>query len=212
MKGLLIFDLDGTIADTSAGIYSAYRHVAEELGIPEPSDALLASVIGGSLSSNLQMVYSLEKDQVKEAMKIYRDYYSEKGCLQSHLYEGFEQTARELKKRDYTLSIATMKAEKFAKRLIHLWGLDDTFSYISGADDDDTVTKANMIRKCMVNSKANCNNTYMIGDSPQDLKSAKECCVHFIAVSYGFQYNEAKCIESGLHYVNDIKSLLSLFR
>ena len=207
MKKLLIFDMDGTIADTSSGIYASYRHVAKELGIPEPTTDKLSYVIGGSLPNNLQMVYGLNSDQVEEAVKIYRDYYSSKGIMMSFLYDDFEYTARELKKRGYALSVATMKAEVFANELIHQWHLDDVFSNIYGVNANDSIEKSEMIRKCMINTGLSAGETYMIGDSPQDRQAAIDAGVNFIAVTYGFHYTETECIELRLKYVNSVCGL-----
>lgn len=208
MKKLLIFDMDGTIADTSSGIYSSYCHVAKELGLPKPSHSDLSSVIGGPLPQNLQTVFGLKKDQVEEAITIYREYYSSIGFKQSFLYEDLESTVRELKRRGYVLSIATMKAMSFANRLIQMWGLEDVFSCVCGVDLNDSVTKVEMIKQCIEDAKISNKDTFMIGDSPYDYVASRSCGINFIAATYGFHYDESTCIRSNLQYINDVKSLL----
>ncbi len=210
-KGLIIFDMDGTIADTSSGIYASYRHVAKYLGRPEPSNSVLSGVIGGALPSNLQSTFSLNDDQIDEAVGEYRNYYASSGYLESTPYEGFVTTAKELQKRGYTLSVATMKAEIFAKKLIKMWGLESTFALVYGVDAKDTISKPEMIQKCISKTKIDIDNTCLVGDSPQDYQSALKTNIRFIAATYGFHYTEEECINSGIQYITHITSLLNIF-
>ncbi|MBO4797305.1 MAG: HAD hydrolase-like protein [Candidatus Methanomethylophilaceae archaeon] len=207
MIRLLIFDMDGTIADTSAGIYASYRHVGTEMNLPLPADSELSGVIGGSLPANLQRVYSLADDDVGEAVKIYRDYYAEEGYLKSELYDGFEETVVKLISEGYSIAIATLKAQRFAVKLTKHWGISDLFCCIRGVDEKDSVTKEEMIAYCISNYAENKDQCLMIGDAPQDYDAASANGIGFLAVTYGFCYTADDCISSGINYISDIMDL-----
>ena len=211
MSRLLIFDMDGTIADTSPGIYASYRHVARELNVECPSDAELNGIIGGSLPSNIKRIFNLGDDLVSDAVRIYRDYYSVRGYLGSVMYDGILQVMQELKKRGYTLAVATMKAQTFAERLLEMWNISDYFSLVFGVDYRDTMTKDEMIKNCMLKTKTRSEDTYMIGDSRQDRQAAELSGVNFLAVTYGFYYSEELCREMNLDYITSPTKLLDKF-
>lgn len=202
MTKLVIFDMDGTIADTSAGIYASYNHVARELNRPLPSNKDLSSVIGGPLPNNLKKIYNLTDDQVEKAVNIYREYYAKEGFKESVLYEGLAETISKLYKKGSVLAVATMKAETFAIKMLEMWDIADKFSFIYGVDQKDSITKPEMIRKCLLNSNIEKKDTFMIGDSPQDYDAAKKSGVNFLAVTYGFHYTEEFCISNNLKFVN----------
>ena len=68
-KHLVIFDLDGTLADTSKGIYECYRFALKSLGRQEPTYESLDGVIGGSLLKNFETKFDLTLDEAKEAVR-----------------------------------------------------------------------------------------------------------------------------------------------
>jgi phosphoglycolate phosphatase len=212
MKGLIIFDMDGTIVNTSEGIYASYKHIAHYLGVDPPSEEVLSKVLGGSLPSNLKKVYNLKDDKIQEVVDEYREYYAIEGIKGTQLYEGFDTTAKELSKRGYILAVATMKAETFAKRILINNNLNEVFKYIHGVNPQDTISKTDMIKLCMSESNITSQNTFMIGDSNQDYDCANKCGVNFLAVTYGFHYTEEICKSCNLRYILSPQQLLTIFK
>jgi len=79
----IFFDLDGTLV--SIGIHNAFTHTFKELGVPSPDAKTIRGFMGPPLESSFATC--LPKDQISEAVQIYRSYYKEKGihaCLRSY--------------------------------------------------------------------------------------------------------------------------------
>ena len=197
---LVIFDMDGTISNSKDGIFFSYRHVADVLGKPQPTLEQLNMSLGGSLQSNIQRLYDLDDSEVQNAVFIYRDEYSAKGESLVVPFDGIKECINDLVSKNIIVSIATLKVAEFAVKLMVDWEMEKLFKSIQGADYEGRLTKADLIRACMKDADAEPSETVMIGDSMDDLNSARECGVHFIGAAYGFSLPEEKCISEGVPF------------
>lgn len=197
---LIVFDMDGTISDSKEGIFFSYCHVADVLGKPQPTIEELNESLGGSLHKNIQKLYDLDDSQVLDAVYIYRDEYSMRGESLVKPFEGIVECIDKIREKGMIVSIATLKVQEFAVKLMVDWKIDDRFDSICGADYEGILTKADLIRSCMEHADASKEETVMIGDSMDDLRSARECGVRFIGAAYGFSLSPDRCITEGISY------------
>ena len=195
---LVVFDLDGTLADTSLGILNSHRYAHKMMGRQEPTDAELCGVIGGPLLQTYQTRFGFSDDDARRAVDFYRSYYAEKGIHEASLYPGMKDTLRELNRRGILLGVATLKAERFGKTMLEEMGVANLFHIIRGMDETDTRTKAKLIQMCITEAEIALGETIMVGDSVHDFKGAKEIGVDFLAVTYGFGFVKG---ETPLEYV-----------
>ena len=71
----VLFDLDGTLFDTSEGIKMCYRHGLAHFGVSVKDDSELDRVIGPSLYDSYSRFYGLEGEAITEAVRLYRELY-----------------------------------------------------------------------------------------------------------------------------------------
>ncbi|MGN0097933.1 MAG: HAD hydrolase-like protein [Candidatus Methanomethylophilaceae archaeon] len=195
---LAVFDLDGTIADSKEGIFFSYRHTAEVLGKPEPSIESLNASLGGPLPENMKKLFDLDDDMVSEAVSIYRDEYSRKGETLVKPFPGIIATIERIRAMGVRVAVATLKMDRFAFGLLDDWGIAWMFHSIHGANEDDELSKSDLIGWCMSDAGVSPEETVMIGDSMDDLEAARECGIRFIGASYGFSLPKEKCMEEGV--------------
>ena len=110
MKNIVLFDLDGTLTDSSEGILNSVRYMLEKTGLAIPDEATLHNFIGPPLADTLGELYGLSAEEANEAVQIYREYYGDQGINQLTVYAGIEKVLVELA-ANYTLAIATSKPE-----------------------------------------------------------------------------------------------------
>ena len=79
--GCAMFDLDGTLFDSSEGIKMCYRKGLEHFGITVEDDKELDKVIGPSLYDSYHRFFGLKGENVLTAIKIYRELYGSEGIL-----------------------------------------------------------------------------------------------------------------------------------
>ena len=189
---LVVFDLDGTIADTSEGIINSHRQAHIVMGREVPSDDILYSLIGGPLLETYKKVFHFSDTDAAMAVNIYREWYSQNGIHQAALYPGIPDLLRRLKESKICVGMATLKAERFAVSMMSELGVGSLFDFIYGMNDKDTLSKADLIAKCMDTARVSQKETCMIGDSIHDFNGARVCQVPFIAVSYGFGFKKGE--------------------
>lgn len=184
MKNIVLFDLDGTLTDSSEGILNSVRYMLEKTGLAIPDEATLHSFIGPPLADTLGELYGLSAEEANEAVQIYREYYGDQGINQLTVYAGIEKVLVELA-ANYTLSIATSKPEFYAKQIIENLGLSNYFSGIFGADlAGERSNKTDVIVYALAQLEET--TAVMIGDRKFDIFGAKANQLKSIGVLYGF--------------------------
>ena len=188
MKKLVLFDFDGTLADTSEGIINSHKYAHKMMGREIPSDEVLYSVIGGPLLQTYMNRFGFNENEAIEAVKYYREFYAKQGINEAKLYPGIKDLLITLKQNGIFAGVATLKAEKFAKIMSENLGVAEYFSVIHGIDANDKSSKSDIIKRCLADTGINCTDALMVGDSIHDYNGAVEAGVDFTGVTYGFGF------------------------
>lgn len=192
MKKLFIFDLDGTLLDTSEGILYCYKNAAESIGLTEKTVQQKSIVIGGPLSDGFRTLYNIESDnQLNEAIKAYKELYKQVGTKKFKVYDGIENLLQTLKNQDFKLAVATLKLEEYAVRMLSSIGMDVYFDKIIGWDGGNKCSKAEILHKVLSELKINPSDAVLVGDSVYDEEGARTVGIDFIGVCYGFGYKKS---------------------
>ena len=185
---LVIFDFDGTIADTSEGILDSHRFALKVMGKQILCEDELRGVIGGNLLKTYIEKFGFIESDAREAVRIYRERYAEVGIHKAVLYPGFTDMIKKLKTRGYKVGVATLKAENFANIMLDEMKIASYFDAVCGMDEHDYLKKAELIKKCCSLCEVDERSAILIGDSNNDSKGAEEAGVKFIGVTYGFGF------------------------
>ena len=192
MKKYLLFDLDGTLTDPEEGITKAVQLALAHFGIQVEDRTSLRPFIGPPLWDQFQEYAGLSAEQSDEAVKVFRQYYLEKGVYENREYDGIRQMLGALKCAGYRLYVATSKPETTAGIVMKYFGFTDYFAYVAGADLEGTrVRKADVIRYLLEKEGiADPGEAVMIGDRKHDILGAKEVGMDSIGVLYGYGSRE----------------------
>lgn len=206
MKKYLLFDLDGTVIDSEEGVTKCAQYALENLGINEDLKNL-RRFIGPPLSESFKTYYGLNDNQIKFAIKKFRERYDSKGTHECSLYEGIRELLELLSRSDKIVCLATSKANHAAINILNSQEIIDLFDMIVGATDDGSISsKSDVIRKIMsMYPEAKADEFVMIGDTRFDIEGAKECEIDCIGVEYGFA--EKGELQDAQYIVKDVKAL-----
>ena len=191
----VIFDMDGTLADTCEGIFHAYQYTMEQMGKHFLGAAFVRKAIGAPLTEVFRKTCGMNESETTEAIKHYRNYYRSKGWNEIRIYPGIETVLKTLHKQGYLLGIATLKKEEFAFSILEKANLLSYFDAVCGANREDRLTKADLIRICMKKLGTDPANTVLIGDSEYDAAGAEEVGAASLAVTYGFGFQQQSALE-----------------
>jgi len=205
----VIFDMDGTLFDTSEGIFDSYAHVAKTFKktVPELKD--MYGLIGGPLKMNLKSTFGLNDDESENAVDTYRRHYSSVGIKKSKMYPNVKSTIQALYNDKVVLGVATLKRQDFAGQFIEKGGLMDFFKSVKGMDAEDRLSKEILIKNCMAECHARSETTLVVGDSTSDLNGAQYNDAHFLAVTWGFGFDAEFCIANNIPYVSRFEDIIA---
>lgn len=186
---IVLFDLDGTIIDSSEGITKSVAYAMDKHGIAHGDNETLKCFIGPPLKEQFMKICGVDETKGTELVNTYREYYAVKGIFECSVYDGVKELLENLTNNGCRILLATSKPEKFARIILEHFALDGYFDYIAGANLDNTRTdKAKVIeyalescRLCDSKSRA-----VMVGDSTHDINGAHKFGIDAVAVTYGF--------------------------
>lgn len=191
----LLFDLDGTITDSGEGITKAVQYALKHFGINVEDINELKKFVGPPLRDSYMKFYNFDEEKATEGIKVFREYYEEKGMFENSLYDGIVDVLKALKKSGKELIVATSKPEVHAKKILEHFNVDKYFTIIAGADFEETrVKKGDVIKYALDNFRntlndnevLNLSQVIMIGDREHDIIGAKENNIKAIGVLYGY--------------------------
>ena len=186
----VIFDLDGTLLDTREGILESVKHAAETLGYPPLEQDVLLTFVGPPIQQSFMTHYGCDAAAAQRAAEIFRAYYKDKALLKARPYKGIYTLCERLKQRGVRMAVATYKREDYALSLLHHFRFDDYCAVMHGADGENKLKKRDIVRLCMKELGAAPNDTVLVGDTAHDAVGAAEAGVGFLAVTYGFGFQD----------------------
>lgn len=191
MYKYLLFDLDGTLTDSSEGITKCVRAALEGIGIHEPDDKKLFLFIGPPLRESFKKYYNLNPEQVDTCMSLYRKRYNSVGKFENRTYPGIVELLRDLKAAGYICAMCTAKPEFFAVPIAEKYGLAPYLTAIFGAamdgsKDDKAMVVAASLKGLGLNTPEEKAQAVLIGDREQDVKAAHANNIKCIGIGWGF--------------------------
>lgn len=186
---LIIFDLDGTLLDTSQGIFNSVRYAEGKMGLKPTAEENLRKFVGPPPAEMYRKMYGLNDEQSLEAAGYHREYGRSKAIYEARLYDGVPETLARLSEQGCILAVATLKRQDIAEKILSLYGIDGYFAHIAGMNQAETNTKAGLIKSvCALENIVPGAEVLMVGDSQYDYEGAKEAGVDFTGVSYGYGF------------------------
>lgn len=209
---VLLFDLDGTLTDPKEGILNSVHYALRKKDIIENHPEELLSFIGPPLQSSFKNRYHLSEDEAFEMVRIFREYFAEKGIFENSLYPGIPELLKALKKQKKTISLATAKPTHFAKQVIEYFKISPFIDFIAGANTDGSRTDKKEIvayAKEITGNKPDAE-YLMIGDREYDIMGAHFNKIESCWVSYGYGVESIVIKEKPKYLCRSVEELSNL--
>jgi phosphoglycolate phosphatase len=213
----VIFDLDGTLADTSGDLIAAANACFRQMGqgdVLVPGKDAGVALRGGKmmLTHGLRRLNRYDADTVERFYPVLLEAYSAAIDVHTVLYPGAMQAVEELKTRGYGVGICTNKPEALAELLLTRLGIRDAFSSMIGADTLP-VRKPDPepLREAARRAGGVPEHCVLIGDSDTDRNTAKAAGVPSVLVTFGPSGADMAALkpEALLHQFSDLPGIVS---
>ena len=224
-KKYILFDLDGTLTDSSEGITKSVQYALDKLGITENDEAVLKRYIGPPLDESFAKFHGLSREDALKAVNYYRERYKDTGIYENRLFDGIKELLSSLKKEGYITALATCKPEPFALKILEHFNLSKYFTVACGSNLDGTRKYKNEIieevfarlnrlegngeltEAVLDEMKAD---SIMVGDRKDDIYGAHNADIEAVGVRFGYAA-DGELEEAGADYiVNTVFELTAL--
>lgn len=184
---ILMFDLDGTLVDSSKDIVKCTNHMLKKIGYPCLGyEEIISRVGNGAGELVAEIIGEKGTDFHAEALDIFRSYLAGEDEFESVLYPGIlDFLIGSSAKKKY---VVTNRPIESAELTLQRLGIRDFFVQVHGGTRDLTRLKPSpyMVKEVIKHSGVNPERSVMIGDTEVDIQVAANAGVRSCAVSYGF--------------------------
>ena len=192
IRRLVVFDFDGTLADTWRDIETALNQTLSEAGLPLVGGAEVRSWIGSGVLPLLERALpepERSSERIESLYTVFRVHY-ERCCLDTtELYPGMQECLEALE--GVQLAILSNKPEYFLERIIEGLGLKGRFDLVIGGDTLD-VKKPDprALTELVARLGESPEELFMIGDSAVDVETGRAAAARTIGCAWGLRSRE----------------------
>ena len=214
IKKAVLFDLDGTLLDTTDGVLESALYAARTMGYaPLPYETML-HFVGPPIQDSFRRYYGADESEAQKAASIFRNYYKENALFKARPYDGLSNALERLKGIEVAIGVATYKREDYALSILEHFGIASYCRTMHGADNFNQLTKADIVNLCISELGVPKEFVVLIGDTEHDALGATRAGVDFIGVTFGFgfktsadvdKYPNIGCADSLEHVVEFVK-------
>ncbi len=168
----MLFDFDGTLADSFGAITLSTNHVRSHFGLSELSESEVRGSVGFGLRHLMQQL--IPNTDPDESVAVYREHHPGVMAAGTVLIPGVLETLNELKRRNIRTAICSNKNVQFTKKLTKEKGLSDLIDEVLGPEDVG-VPKPDpaMLIEAMKRLEATSSNTIYVGDMTIDIEVSR---------------------------------------
>ena len=202
-KKLIIFDMDGTLADSSLAIANAINFVRSRLGLPPLDPETVIAKVNDPHLNAAEYFYETDHFQVRHE-EWFSEYYTAHHQEELRLYPGIRELLSWLKTRDCLQAVATNAYRRSTLETLEHLGIRESFDAVASYDDVPRGKPApDMLLKILEELQVSPAEALFIGDGPRDEMAAEAAGIDFVRVQWGFS-DHHEAVES----VEELREML----
>lgn len=209
---LLVFDLDGTLIDSTQDLAQSVNATRADAGLPPLPTETVASYVGNGAEMLIRRALGPDAsdEAVRSGLVFFLHYYHAHMLDQTVLYEGVREALAEWQAAGLAMAVLTNKPERFSRELVDGLGVGGCFARVYGGNSFDT-KKPDPHGLRLIMSELGCGpeSTLMIGDSAVDVLTARNAGTACAGVSYGIRPEDFQSHPPDV-VVDDMRELLAV--
>lgn len=204
---LVVFDWDGTLANSTQIIVDSIRGAALETGLPDPGQQAASSIIGLGLREAIEQLFGvISQAQIEQMAEGYNKFYNAKQD-DVLLFDGAYDAVKRLNQQGTMLGVATGKGRRGLNHALEHSGLGALMHGTRCVDECHSKPHPQMLLELMDEFGVEPSRTLMIGDTSFDLQMAENAQVASLGVTYGAHPLERLLPHSPLAHFEDFATL-----
>jgi phosphoglycolate phosphatase len=192
MQPIIVFDLDGTLADTAPDLMSTLNLLLEREGLPTLPTEQAASLIGAGARALIARGFEaagleLTPHRHEELFQDFILHYGENLCVETRLFPGVVEALDALAGEGYLMAVCTNKFAGQSVRLLEELGVAERFAAICGRDSFPWFKPdPRHLTMTIEQARGDRSRAVMIGDSLTDIATARAAEIPVVAVPFGY--------------------------
>lgn len=207
----IIFDFDGTLADTSRGIINTFQATLDRMGVPHVEEDRIRSVIGLPLKQNFTIGAGFSDEQAEKAVEIYRELFMGIALKTTTAFPGVAETVKTLYERGIPMAIASSRSRPSLLALTKEIGIGEFIPQenIFGMESVARPKPApDLVYAVAARLGVKPEETLVVGDTTFDLEMGRAAGAHTCGVTYGNQTGAQLMSACPDYLIDDIRNLL----
>lgn len=182
----IVFDFDGTIADTNTGIVKTMQAMLDIIGCPQTSPETMTKAIGLPLRECLRNGGNLPEERLDEAMRVYREQFDIIAYKHVSIFPGVREGLEAFRKEGVCMAIATSRSLRSLKMLLKQFALEDYFSCLATVESVTNHKPApDTVLYVLDQLSLDASETLVVGDTTFDLIMGQGAGCRTCGVTYG---------------------------
>lgn len=211
----ILFDYDGTLADTKASIVETAETVLREFGLSDEEIGDASRLIGPPFPEAYELVYGMSRDDAWKVTQAYREIYFNLPPETFPLFEGIPGLLEQLVAAGYKLAIASSKLEKLVVDMLEATDARQYFEVISAQSFQGAhVSKGELVARALAEFGVDNTQAIMVGDLPGDIQGGLDNNLPAVGVYFGGTAKEGELEAAGAaactHSVEELRQLLTM--
>lgn len=208
MQKTILFDLDGTLTNSSEGIIKSCIHTFSHYGIDVP-EGKQNTFIGPPLRYSFNK-YGIPENEIENALARYRERYIRIGKFENHPYDGITEVLTALKIAGHRLFVATSKPEQTSCEILDHFGMSKYFEGICGATFDKSRDSKQAVIQYLLEKHQPQGKIIMVGDTVFDVEGASAFGIPTVGVGWGFGKPEDMLAAGAVKIAYNMNDLLEI--
>jgi phosphoglycolate phosphatase len=188
----IVFDLDGTLAETAPDIIGTLNTILEREGLAALPVSKARDLVGAGAKALIERGFKLYErplspERLQELFELFLEIYAGRVAEQSHLYDGVLPALDALAASGHRLAVCTNKPERHSRLLLDTLGVTARFAAIAGRDTYPFFKPdARHLTLTITAAGGDPAHAIMIGDSRTDIQTARNAGLPVICVPFGY--------------------------
>ena len=209
MTKALLFDFDGTLADTALGIILTMQETFRTMGLPVPDEEAVKQTIGLPLVEGVRLLGNLSQEDSERGVQIYRSLFPTFELQHIVMFPEVPDTIKKLSEKGFRLAICTSRGKTSLERILSRYGLLDYFeTAVTNSDNLTPKPAPDMVLALLERMDISADEAIVVGDTTFDIRMGSGAGCRTIAVTYGNHTPEQLESVSPTHIINRFDEII----